>query len=99
MFSQGAPVLAGIDLDSGYLFLLSHVGACDGPRWAAGLKETKDQEMEPKCVVKEGAKGVELSFDKIGLRDDAFHAIYLATKARLKLEPKAYSYIGDEEKA
>ena len=95
MFRQGAPVLAGIDLDSGYLFLLSHVGACDGPTWARVLKEAKNQGMEPKCVVKDGAKGiakgVELTFDKIEQRDDAFHTIYLATKARLKLEPKAYS--------
>ena len=103
MFSQGAPVLGGIDLDSGYLFSLSHEGSRDGPTWARGIKEAKNQGMEPKCVVKDGvkgiAKGVELTFDKIEQRDDAFHAIYLATKARLKLERKAYSYIAYEEKA
>ena len=61
MFSQGAPVLGGIDLDSGYLFSLSHEGSRDGPTWARVLKEAKNQGMEPKCVVKDGAKGVELT--------------------------------------
>jgi len=103
MFSQGAPVLAGIDLDSGYLFSLSHETSRDGATWERVLKEAQYQGMEPKYVVKDGAKGiakgVELTFDKIEQRDDAFHAIYLAGKVRLKLEHIAYRHIGYEAEA
>jgi hypothetical protein len=103
MFSQGDPVLAGIDLDSGYLFSLSHETSRDGVTWARVLKEAKQQGMEPKHVVKDGAKGiakgVELTFDVIEQRDDAFHAIYLAGKSRLKLEHKAYRHIAYEADA
>jgi hypothetical protein len=86
MFSQGDPVLAGIDLDSGYLFSLSHETSRDGETWARVLNEAKEQGMEPKHVVKDGAKGItkgiEMTFDEIEQRDDAFHAVYLASKAR-----------------
>jgi hypothetical protein len=54
-------------------------------------------------VVKDGAKGiakgVEMAFDDIEQRDDAFHAVYLAGKSRLKLERKAYSQIEHEANA
>lgn len=103
MYSQGDPVLAGIDLDSGYLFSLSHEISRDGATWARVLGEAKEQGMEPNHVVKDGAKGiakgVEMTFDEIEQRDDAFHAIYLASKSRLKLENKAYRHIDYEAHA
>jgi len=103
MFSQGDPVLAGIDLDSGYLFSLSHETSRDGETWARVLGEAKEQGMAPKHVVKDGAKGIakgiEMTFDEIEQRDDAFHAVYLASKSRSKLEHKAYRHIAYEAKA
>ena len=39
MFSQGEPVLAGVDLDSGYLFGLSLSATRDGDAWAELLRE------------------------------------------------------------
>jgi hypothetical protein len=103
MYSQGDPVLAGIDLNSGFLFSLSHEISRDGGTWGRVLGEAKEQGMKPKHVVKDGAKGIakgiEITFDEIEQRDDAFHAIYLAGKSRLKLERKAYRYIDDETNA
>jgi len=103
MYSQGDPVLAGIDLDSGYLFSLSHETSRNGETWGQVLGEAKEQGMEPKHVVKDGAKGIakgiEITFDEIEQRDDAFHAIYLASKSRSKLEHKAYRHIDYETKA
>jgi len=100
MFSQGDPVLAGVDLDSGFLFSLSHETSRNAETWNRVLCEAKEQGMKPKHVVKDGAKGiakgVEMTFDKIEQRDDAFHAIYLAGKSRLKLENKAYRHIEQE---
>ena len=39
MFSQGEPVLAGVDLDSGYLFGLSLSAQRDGAAWSELLRE------------------------------------------------------------
>ena len=39
MFSQGEPVLAGVDLDGGYLFGLSLSPTRDGEAWAGLLRE------------------------------------------------------------
>lgn len=100
MFSQGEPVLAGIDLDCGFLFSLSHEQCRDGATWARVLGEAREQGLEPAHVVKDGAKGIakgiEMTFDDIEQRDDAFHAVYLAGKSRLKLEYKAYRSIASE---
>jgi hypothetical protein len=100
MFSQGWAVLAGIDLDSGFLFSLSVEPSCDGDTWARVLLEAAEQGMKPAHVVKDGAKGiakgVEMPFSGIEQRDDAFHAVYLAGKSRLKLERKAYRAIENE---
>jgi hypothetical protein len=103
MFSQGWPVLAGIDLDSGFLFSLSVEQSRDGDTWARVLHEVAEQGMTPAHVVKDGAKGitkgVEMAFAGIEQRDDAFHAVYLAGKSRLKLERKAYRAIEHETHA
>jgi hypothetical protein len=97
MYSQGDPVLAGIDLDNGYLFSLSHETSRNGETWARVLGEAKEQGMNPKHVVKDGAKGIAkgitMTFDDIEQRDDAFHAVYLASKSRSKLEHRAYRHI------
>jgi hypothetical protein len=100
MFSQGEPVLAGIDLDSGFLFSLSHQSSRDGETWAQVLNDAKSQQMQPLHVVKDGAKGmakgVDTVFENIEQRDDVFHAIYLAGKAKLLLEHRAYRHITSE---
>lgn len=100
MFSQGEPVLAGIDLDSGFLFSLSHESSRDGETWARVLNEARTQQMQPAHVVKDGAKGmakgVKDVFKDTEQRDDVFHAIYLAGKAKLRLEHRAYRHINSE---
>ncbi len=100
MFSQGDPVLAGIDLDSGYLFSLSHEERRDGETWARVLGEAKSQGLLPEHVVKDGAKGiakgVSMTFEHAEQRDDAFHALYIVGKALQKIERRAYYYIDKE---
>ena len=58
MFSQGEPVLAGVDLDSGYLFGLSLSATRDGEAWAELLREGQCQGLELSVVVKDAAKGI-----------------------------------------
>ena len=43
MFSQGEPVLAGVDLDSGYLFGLEVSPTRDGAAWAELLRAGQGQ--------------------------------------------------------
>jgi hypothetical protein len=103
MFSQGKPVLAGIDLDSGFLCSLSLEASRDGATWATVLEQAKSQGMSPDCVVKDGAtgiaKGVAMVFPDTQQRDDAFHALYITGKAVRKAERKAYRYIEKEASA
>ena len=100
MFSQGDPVLAGIDLDSGYLFSLSHEQRRNGDTWARVLQQAQSQGMSPYHVVKDGAKGmasgVSAVFAEAEQRDDAFHALYIVGKAVQKTERCAYRYISKE---
>ena len=100
MFSQGSPVLAGIDLDSGYLFSLSCESRRDGEVWADVLKDAQSQGLSPSHVVKDGAKGMAKGvndvFPETEQRDDAFHALHIAGKAVQKVERRAYRHIDTE---
>ena len=75
MFSQGEPVLAGVDLDSGYLFGLSLSATRDGEAWAELLREGQCQGLELSVVVKNAAKGIAAGvsevFPQAEQRDDS----------------------------
>ena len=62
MFSQGEPVLAGVDLDSGYLFGLSSSATRDAGAWAQVLREGQGQGLALSVVVKDAAKGIAVLF-------------------------------------
>ena len=80
MFSQGEPVLAGVDLDSGYLFGLTLSATRDGGAWAELLREGQGQGLELSVVVKDAAKGIASGvrevFPHAEQRDDCFHVLY-----------------------
>jgi hypothetical protein len=101
MFSQGDPVLAGVDLDSGYLFSLAHEQKRDALTWQQALRQAAEQGMSPQTVIKDGAKGiakgVSLVYPNAQQRDDVFHALYITGKAVQRTEHRAYHYIREEE--
>ncbi|HYY72681.1 MAG TPA: hypothetical protein VE778_03740 [Candidatus Bathyarchaeia archaeon] len=103
MFSQGEPVLAGVDLDSGYLFSLALRETRSGEDWAEVLKQGQDQGLSLGVVVKDAAKGIEAGvnevFPQAEQRDDCFHALYELNKVRRRLEQRAYGAIAAEEEA
>ena len=103
MFSQGDPVLAGVDLDSGYLFALCLKISRSGQDWAEVLEDCKKQGLDLKVVVKDAAlgikSGVEQAFGNCEQRDDCFHAKYIMGKVFFFLERKAYGAISKEEEA
>jgi len=65
LFSQGEPVLAGVDLNSGYLFGLALRETRSGEDWAEVLKQGQEQGLNLAVVVKDAAKGIES-----GVRDE-----------------------------
>ena len=103
MFSQGDPVLAGVDLDSGYLFALSlrHTRSADD--WAEVLDQGRARDLALSVVVKDAgaglAGGVTKSFPRAEQRDDCFHALFEMNKVRRRLEQRAYAAIDKEQRA
>ena len=103
MFSQGEPVLAGVDLDSGYLFGLSLSAARDGEAWAELLREGQAQGLGLSVVVKDAARGIAAGVSEVfphaEQRDDCFHVLYEMNKVRRRLERRAYAAIEREGEA
>lgn len=100
MFSQGDPVLAGVDLDSGYLFSLALRESRGGMDWAEVLEEGKNQGLALDIVVKDAALGIDAGVRKVfpdaERRDDCFHALYEMNKVKRYLEQRAYGAITAE---
>ena len=103
MFSQGEPVLAGVDLDSGYLFGLSLSATRDGEAWAELLREGQAQGLGLSVVVKDAARGIAAGVSEVfphaEQRDDCFHVLYEMHKVRRRLERRAYAAIEREGEA
>jgi len=100
MFSQGEPVLAGVDLDFGFLAALKLCDGRSGEDWAEVLNTAKKQGLDPDVFVKDAAKGIALgittTFPDAEQRDDVFHALYEMNKVARLFEQKAYGAIGAE---
>ena len=105
MYSQGLPVLAGVDLVSGYLFALALSTSRSGDDWAEVLREGQQQGLELKTVVKDAAKGIAAGVHEVykeaDQRDDCFHAHHEMSKVHRWLERRAYGAIAavDDAKA
>jgi len=101
MFSQGRPVLGGVDLDSGYLFLLALRHGRSGEDWAEELRACKVRGLALEKAVKDAALGIQAGvaavFPDAEQRDDCFHALYTVGKVATRLERRAYGAIGEVE--
>lgn len=103
MFSQGNPVLAGVDLDSGYLFSLALRASRSGEDWEEVLKEAKARGLDLSTVVKDAAQGIAKGVSKVfpgaEQRDDCFHAFYRMAKQKQYFERRGYGAISREQEA
>jgi len=103
MFSQGNPVLAGVDLESGYLFSLALREGRSGEDWEEVLKAAKAQGLDLSTVVKDAAQGIARGVSKVfpdaEQRDDCFHAFYRMAKLKQHLERRGYGAISREQEA
>ena len=95
MFSQGAPVLVGIDLDSNYVFLAEKRERRTTKDWEAVLEAKKQQGLAMKVAVRDGgaaiAAGVASVYPDAEQRDDNLHAQMIVTKVLHKVENRSYS--------
>ncbi len=100
MYSQNAPVLAGVDLASGYLPSLELCESRSSEDWEAVLNRAKSQGMNLEIVVKDAALGiacgVKTVFPYAQQRDDCFHVLYDMNKVRRKIKSYAYNAIENE---
>jgi hypothetical protein len=103
MFSQGDPVLAGVDLDSGCLFSLGLREQRRGEDWAEVLRIAQQQGLDLKKVVKDAAQGIAAGTTEVlpnaEQRDDCFHALYKMGRLKQYLERRAYGRISKVEDA
>ena len=100
MFSQGIPVLAGVDLDSGKVFALEQRVTRAAQDWAEVLGACESQGLDLKIVVKDAAlgiaSGVRAVFPAAEQRDDCFHVVYESSKVLRHMERRAYAAISKE---
>jgi len=97
MFSQGSPVLAGVDLDSGLLFSLALRESRGKDDWVEVLQAAQKQGLNLEKVVKDAAQGIAAGVSEVfpdaEQRDDCFHALYKMGRIRIYLERRAYGAI------
>lgn len=103
MYSQNEPVLAGVDLDYGYLHSLALRETRSAQDWADVLNQGKAQGLDLGVVVKDAAQGIAAGvrevFPDAQQRDDCFHVLYEMNKVRRRLESRAYAALQSEEDA
>jgi hypothetical protein len=94
LFQGAAPVLTGIDVDSGYCYLLSQEEHRDADTWAVRLLELHERGFQPEAVVADGANGLRAgqaeALPDVPCRSDVFHAVREVRKIVTILENQAY---------
>lgn len=100
IYSQNAPVLAGVDLDGGYLHSLELCESRSSEDWEAVLNRAKSQGLDLEIVVKDAAPGIACGVKEVfpyaQQRDDCFHVLYDMNKVRRKIKSHAYNAIENE---
>lgn len=101
LYSQGSPVLGGVDLDSGYIFSLSLRESRGSADWCEVLNEAKEKGLDVDISVQDAASGISNSLGKVfpeaEKRDDCFHVLYIISNITSGLEAKAYRKIREEQ--
>ncbi len=98
IFQGGRPVLAGVDTDSTYCYLLSLEDHRDADTWGVRLLELQDQGFQPEATVADAGSGLRagqaLAMPQVPCRGDVFHALQIVQSLVTFLENRAYAAIG-----
>ena len=101
LFQAGQPVLAGIDLDSTYCYLLAPAEHRDAETRGLHLLELAEQGLHPDYTVAAGGRGLRagqaLAWPGIPCNGDVFHGLQELTKLSATLERRAYAAITRRE--
>jgi hypothetical protein len=86
LFHQNKPVLAGVDIDSLYCYLLSYEDHRDGDTWGVHLLDLQEQGFSPESIFGDDASGLALGhntvFPDIPYHLDNFHLLRDLTEVR-----------------
>jgi len=100
MFQHQLAVLAGVDLQSSYCFLLSPEQQRDAETWAIRLLEAKDKGLNPEHSVADFGKGLRagqaIALPGVPCFGDVFHVLQDLVTLASRLERKAYTGISVE---
>jgi hypothetical protein len=101
LFQAGQPVLAGIDLDSTYCYLLAPVEHRDAETWGIYLLELADQGLHPDYTIADGGRGLRagqaLAWPEVPCDGDVFHGLRELTQLSATLERRADAAITRRE--
>ncbi|MGK5090545.1 hypothetical protein WDW89_00865 [Deltaproteobacteria bacterium TL4] len=94
LFQSGTPVLAGVDLDSAYCYLLTEEDHRDAETWAIHLMDLEVQGLSPNNTVADGGldlrAGQALAWPNTPCFGDVFQGLQEMTKVVTRLEKRAY---------
>jgi hypothetical protein len=101
LFQGRKPVLAGIDLDTLYCYLLAAEAHRDAETWAVHLLDLTEQGLKPDYVVADGGTGLRagqaLAWPEVACDGDVFHGLQTVTRLATTLEKRAYAAINESE--
>lgn len=102
LFQGGMPVLAGIDLDSLYCYLLACEEQRDAETWAIHLWDKEEQGLAPELIIADAGKGLRagqaLAWPDVSCEGDHFHAFHLLFRLSSTLDRQAYAAIENTNK-
>jgi hypothetical protein len=97
LFQAALPVLAGIDLDSTYCYLLTPEAHRDAETWGIHFLELAVQGLHPDYAVADGGRGLRagqaLAWPTVPCYGDVFHALHELSTLATQLEKRAYARI------
>lgn len=102
IFQNSKPVLAGLDLESTYCYLLSAEDHRDETTWGVHLLDLRERGLHPVYTVADGGKGLRAgqsaAWPDVPCHGDVFHAEYELGKLVTFLENRAASALTKLEK-
>ena len=97
IFHHNKPVLAGVDVETGYCYELGDYGSCDGDTWALVLMELQDRGLDLDHAIADFGKGLRAGYERalpgVPLWGDHHHILAPLTELVGYLESKAYKAI------
>lgn len=101
IFHHNKPVIAGVDVQTGYCYELGAYGSCDGDTWALVLMELLDRGLNLDHAIADFGKGLRAGHHRampdVPLWADLFHVLAPLTELSRYLESRAYKAIEQVE--